>query len=75
MSLIHNEQTKLTAGALDRISTAAIAIGVIAPVVAATFGAPGYSGRAALILFSGGWFVVGIGLHLLGRAILRRLIP
>lgn len=75
MSLVHNEQTKYTAAALDRVSTACIAIGVIAPVVAATFGAPGYSVGRALVGFSLGWLFVGAGLHLLGRALLRRLRP
>ncbi len=33
MSLIHNERTKLLANALDRTSTACLAVGLIAPVV------------------------------------------
>lgn len=38
MSLIHNERTKLTANWLDRAGTAAITVGVIAPLAAAVFG-------------------------------------
>jgi len=41
--LIENERTKFTAAAVDRISTACIAIGFIAPLTAATVGIPGYA--------------------------------
>ena len=34
MSLIHNEQTKLLASALDRTSTACVTVGVLAPIAA-----------------------------------------
>jgi hypothetical protein len=67
VSLVHNEQTKLTAGAFDRLSTACFALGVIAPIVAASFGAPGYSIGLALIGFSLGWLIVSLGLHFLAR--------
>jgi hypothetical protein len=40
MSLVHNERTKLTANWLDRASTAAITLGVVAPLAAAVFGYP-----------------------------------
>ena len=39
MSLIDNERTKLLANALDRASTASLALGVFAPVAAAFYGA------------------------------------
>jgi hypothetical protein len=38
MSLVHNERTKLTANWLDRAGTAAITVGVIAPLAALIFG-------------------------------------
>lgn len=43
MSLIHNERTRLLANALDRASTASLAVGFIAPAIGAgtsTSGAP-----------------------------------
>jgi hypothetical protein len=36
--LIHNEQTKLFAAALDRTSTACVTLGVLGPIAIATFG-------------------------------------
>jgi len=51
LSLIHNERTKLTANWLDRAGTAAVAIGVIAPIAAAVFGygnPPFSTGRLAI---------------------------
>lgn len=75
MSLIYNEQTKLTAGTVDRISTACFAIGVVAPITAAAFGVPGYAPGLAVVGFSLGWLFVGTCLHLVARGFLRRLKP
>jgi len=71
--LVYNERTKFSAGALDRISTALIAIGGIAPIVALTTGVPGYSFGWSAVGFSFGWLLVGVTLHFIARAILRRL--
>ena len=71
--VIHNEQAKYSAAALDRISTACIAIGAIAPVVAAMVGVPGYAIGWTLIGFSAAWLFVGAVLHFVGRAMLRSL--
>lgn len=38
MSLIHNERVKLLANALDRASTACVAVGVIGPAAAFLYG-------------------------------------
>jgi hypothetical protein len=73
--VVHNEQTKYSAAALDRISTACIAIGAIAPIVAVTVGTPGYAPGWGLIGFSVVWLLVGAVLHFLGRAMLRSLKP
>jgi hypothetical protein len=71
--LVHNERARFSAAALDRISTACIAIGVIAPIVAFTSGTPGYSFGWSLTGFSAGWLFVGAALHFTGRAMLRCL--
>ena len=73
--IAHNEQTKYSAAALDRISTACIAIGAIAPIVAVTIGTPGYAAGWGLISFSVVWFLVVAILHFLGRTMLRSLKP
>ena len=63
-----------SAGALRHISTALITnAGGIAPIVALTTGAPGYSFGWSLMGFSFGWLFVGVVLHFIARAILRRL--
>ena len=71
--LVHNERAKFSAAALDRVSTAGIAIGVIAPIVAFTSGTPGYSFGWSLVGFSAGWLFVGGALHFVGRTMLRSL--
>jgi uncharacterized membrane protein YdjX (TVP38/TMEM64 family) len=76
LSLIHNERTKLTANWLDRAGTAAVTIGVIAPIAAAVFGygnPPFSTGRLAIgVAF---WFLTGVALHLIARLLLKRLQP
>lgn len=42
MSLIHNERVKLLAGWLDRASTAALTVGVLAPMAGYLYGAHHY---------------------------------
>ena len=71
VSLVHNEQTKLTATLFNGIAIAAIAVGIIAPGTAALLGTT----SPTLALLSGGiWLVVGSALHLGARRVLRRLI-
>lgn len=41
MSLIHNERMKLLAGTLNSVAVAIIVGGVVAPLLAATYGVPG----------------------------------
>lgn len=72
MSLIRNERTKLLANALDRISTACVAVGIFAPFGAAMtdFGAaPTWTG-----LFSASiWISAAIALHMGARSVLGGL--
>lgn len=70
MSLIHNEQTKLTATWLNGIAIAAVAVGGIAPSIAAVTGTTSAPLAAALALF---WLLVGAGLHFSARTVLKRL--
>ncbi len=73
MSLIRNEQTKLTASWLNAISAASIAVGGFAQL------APWFSGTATVqrpdvtAIFTGSWFLFGFVLHLGGRLYLKRL--
>ena len=71
VSLVHSEQTKLTATWLNGIAVAAVAVGGIAPFVAVAVGTTGVS---SALISAVSWFSFGTGLHLGARAILRRLI-
>ncbi|WP_407518754.1 hypothetical protein [Methylobacterium oryzisoli] len=78
MSLIHNEQTKLTAGYLNAGASAFLAAGVVAPIAAAVFGVTGPGGPVPTltIVIGVSMFLVGsILLHLAARYLLRSLRP
>jgi hypothetical protein len=75
MSLIHNELTKLTANALDRASTACLAVGVFGPAVAVLYGVGGAAtvGTWLIALGSLFWLVAAAMLHLAARRVLGSL--
>lgn len=76
MSLIHNERTKLTAAWLNTLAGAAAAGGVIAPLAAVFYGvANAPVGVRALLAGVAIWLLVGIGLHIAARHVLRNLKP
>jgi hypothetical protein len=70
MDLIHNERIKLHANALDRLSTALLAVGVIGKVF--NF-APTHTLAQALGML--GWFFAAGALHWMAYRLLRRLRP
>jgi len=74
MSLVHNEQTKLSAAWLNTLATALVAAGTFAPFAALLYGlsSPTVS-RTALALAAVACSAGGVALHLGGRALLRRL--
>lgn len=72
MSLIRNERTKLLANALDRVSTACIAVGIFVPFGAAMgdFGlTPSWTG----VFSTSVWISAAIALHLGARSVLGGL--
>jgi hypothetical protein len=72
--LVHNEQTKLTATWINTLAAALIAAGGVAPVAAVLYGLtalPIAPGR--LIGLALACAVLGTGIHVAGRAQLRRL--
>lgn len=71
MSLVHNEQTKLTATLLNTVAAAVFVAGVVAPIVALSYDLPGPRGAAIVASFL--WMVLGGGIHLLARRLLRGL--
>ena len=75
MSLVHNEQVKLSAAALNNTAIATVVAGLIAPGVSAAYGlSSGPSGRFWwLVAFA--WLVNGVLIHFAARAMLRTLKP
>jgi hypothetical protein len=74
MSLVHNEQTKLTAGWLNTLGTALVAAGTFAPIAALLYGfSSSTPDRLSLAVSAAVCFMGGIALHLGGRRFLRRL--
>ncbi len=74
MSLVHNEQTKLSATWLNTLATALIAAGALAPLAAVLYGLSAPTlGRGGLIAMALGCFAGGVVLHFVGRALLRNL--
>jgi hypothetical protein len=76
MSLVHNERIKLTAAAIDRVSTAMFVVGFLGPLSASIFGSSSTS-----IAFHGMidivegvfWLATGVVLHLSARRVLNGL--
>ncbi len=73
MSLVHNEQTKLTANALDRASTACLTVGVLGPGAAALYGLGTAAGAAWIALGAVLWLAAAAMLHSMARRTLRSL--
>ena len=75
MSLIENERTKLLANALDRASTASVALGVFAPIATTFFTGPvtGELGWLKLAVGAAIWLATAVALHLAARLVLGAL--
>lgn len=73
MSLVHNEQIKLAANALDRASTACVTVGVLGPVVAALYGVGSHATAGGIALGAILWLIAGGVLHYMARRTLRSL--
>ena len=75
MDEVEREQTKLFANALDRASTACLAVGVLTPISAVFFAAPGYSSTPIWIIEFGvgAWMLCTLALHSMAMRALRGL--
>jgi len=74
MFLVQNEQTKHAAAWLNSLATALVAAGFFAPAAALVYGLSQVSvDRWLMTALALGCVGVGAGLHLLGRAVLKRL--
>jgi hypothetical protein len=69
MTLIHNERTKLAANALDRVSTAFVAVGAVGQALSLTPASATFWN-----LVSGAcWLLAAFALHLIAQRVLGRL--
>jgi hypothetical protein len=75
LSLIHNEQTKRTATALNNVATAFVIAGFAGPAVALGYGSDAVPKGGVAILISVIWLFVGAILHSIAKLILRDLRP
>jgi hypothetical protein len=74
MFLVHNERTKLTANWLNALATALVAAGLFAPAAALLYGlSQPKIGGFYIVALALGCLAFGIGLHLVGWRLLRRL--
>ena len=71
MSLVYNEQTKLTATALNNVAVALIVAGFVAPVVGFANSLEFRLGVASTTTFTAIWLATGLILHVTARLILR----
>lgn len=79
MTLVHNERTKLLANSLDRLSTACVAAGFIAPAVSLSAGSLSAGSLSLGISLSTAistmaWLLGALILHLSARRALGGLI-
>ena len=76
MSLVHNEQTKLLATALNNVAVAYVVIGFVTPMTAASFGvASAPVMRLESVIFTVVWLCTGCALHYGARRALRSMKP
>jgi VIT1/CCC1 family predicted Fe2+/Mn2+ transporter len=73
MSLVRNEQTKLTASWLNAISAASIAVGGFAQLAPVVSGASAATSAATVALFGLVWIILGVAIHWAARRVLRGL--
>jgi hypothetical protein len=74
MTLVHNERTKLLANSLDRLSTACVAAGFIAPAVSLSSGAMSFGISLSTAVSTVAWLLGALILHLSARRALGGLI-
>lgn len=71
-TLVDNERTKLTANALDRASTACLAVGIFAPL-ASLLRVQDHLPASGILVSFAGWLIAGTVLHVGARRALGGL--
>lgn len=74
MFLVSNERVKLTANWLNALATALVAAGLFAPAAAVLYGLSQFPVTFGyMVALAAGCLGLGTSIHLVGRAVLRRL--
>ncbi len=73
MDATQTERVKLTATALNGVAVTTVGAGVVAPLVAPSYGVSGAGGGGFAVLVSIVWLSTGVALHLLARSVLGGL--
>jgi multisubunit Na+/H+ antiporter MnhG subunit len=75
MTLIHNERTKLLAGALNTAATSCFTIGVLAPMAAAFYNVKADNPVSIGLVVAGlvVWLFAAVVLHIAARRVLGEL--
>jgi hypothetical protein len=73
VSIVHNEQTKPTAKALNNVAVATIIAGVLRPIAALVLDSRSAQTDSIAVLTSAAWLFVGWILHLVARLVLLGL--
>lgn len=73
MSLVRNEQTKLTATYLNNVAVALFVVGSLTPLF--SMGTDAAEPSTARLIISGLCLVASVALHIVARRVLRRLQP
>jgi hypothetical protein len=73
--LIQNERAKLRANSLDRLSTASVAAGFIAPVASISAGGFNAGLSVSVVISTLSWISTALILHLGAQFTLRKLKP
>jgi hypothetical protein len=74
LKLVHNEQAKLSATALNNVAVAFVVLGIVTPMIGLAQ-VRALPTEAASYVVSLGWLLTGAILHLTARLILVRLEP
>lgn len=75
MSLVHNEQTKLSATYFNGLAIAVFALGAVAPILSYAFGSIAGQPLRAVSVAAAICLGISAALHFIARRILRNLIP
>ena len=74
MNLVHNEQVKLLAGALNNVGVAMVAAGFIAPVSGYLYGSLSNASLKTIVVVSPIWLTLGVLLMSAARRVLKGLM-